>query len=121
MSDDETVAVPEQIAPDDLLWRRLHPKHVVPDTLSGGDRISSAAFTDPELSVDLARLVEGNDFHVTMKDGAGVAEFSASAALDKKLPVEHAPLPDNYAHTHVLGKKTESIQRHLTRSSDLLR
>jgi hypothetical protein len=53
----------------------------VPDTVSGGDRISSAAFTDPELSVDLARLVEGNDFHVTMKDGAGVAEFPASAAF----------------------------------------
>src|SRR5688500_18070362 len=121
MSDDETAAVPEQIAPDDLLLRRLHPKHVVPDTVSGGDRISGAAFTDPELSVDLALLVAGNDCRFRMKDGAGVAEFSASAAFDKEMPVEHAPLPDNYAHRYVLGKKTESIQRHLARSSNLLR
>jgi hypothetical protein len=120
MSDD-AAAAQENIDPADLLWRRLHPTHVVPDTVNGGDRISSAAFTDPELSVDLARLVEGNGFRVTMKDGAGVAEFPASVALDKKLTVEHAPLPENRAHTHVLGKKTESIQRHLARSSTLLR
>lgn len=119
MSDD--VGALEDIAPTDLLWRRLHPAHVVPDTVNGGERISSAAFTDPELSVDLARLVENGDFHVTMQGGAGVAQFPASAALDKKLPVEHAPLPDNHAHTHVLGKKTASIQRHLARSSSLLR
>lgn len=108
------------VAAEDLLWRRLHELHLVRDA-EGSERISSAAFTDPELSVDLARLVPGRDFRITMGAGAGVAEFLVSAALVRGLQAEHAPEPHNYAHTLVLGKKTESIKRHLARSSVLLK
>ncbi len=111
----------EEIKPDDLLWRRLHEKHVVKDAETGEERISTAAFTDPKMSVDLARLVEGDDFRVTMQNGAGVAEFAASTATKKGLTAEHSPEPDNHAHCLVLGKKTQSIQRHLQKNSRLWR
>lgn len=110
----------EVIAAEDMLWRRLHRTQIVPDSQTGAERISSAAFTDPQLSVDLARLVRDGDYRVTMGASAGVAAFAASVARKRGLAVEHAPDPDNDAHTHVLGKKTESIQRHLARSSMLL-
>lgn len=110
----------EVIAPEDQLWRRLHKDHIVQDLGSGAERISSAAFTDPELSVDVARLVDG-DFRVTQAGSVGVAEFAASVALRRGLQVRHEPEPTNYAHAIVRGKKTQSIQKHLARSSTLLR
>lgn len=110
----------EVIAAGDMLWRRLHRTQIVSDSQTGAERVSSAAFTDPQLSVDLARLVRDDDYRVTMGSSAGVAAFAASVARELGLAVEHAPEPDNGAHTHVLGKKTESIRRRLSRNSMLL-
>src|SRR5690349_19051619 len=104
MTDTPAEPIPvEAVADDDLLGRRLHVKHVVPDTKTGEQRISSAAFTDPDLSVDLTRLVAGQDHNVTKAGGAGVAQFAASVPREKQLPVVHKPLVTNPAHSEVGG------------------
>lgn len=108
------------IGDDDVLWRRLHAKHLTLDHSTGERRITSAAFTDPQLSVDLARLVAPRDHRVTMAHGAGVAELAAHVPRSKQLEVRHDPVPDNEAHSLVTGRKTQSIARFLARKSRLL-
>ena len=88
------------------LWRRIHRSHL----LDGG-RVSSIAFSDPEMSVDIARIQQ--DMSITLAGEAGVADFHASTAqaLDQETVAD--PLPDNAAHALVIGKKSKSIQRKL--------
>lgn len=74
-------------------------------------KVSSIAFSDPELSVDIARIQQ--DMSITLAGEAGVAEFQASAAqaLDQQTVAD--PLPDNAAHALVIGQKPKSVQRKL--------
>lgn len=89
---------------------------------AGGYRISSAEFTDDELSVDRRELVEAaeKDFTFTMRQGAGVAEFSARLARDLDQEVREDPIPDNPTHALVIGKKSKRVGRQLARQSKFL-
>lgn len=93
------------------LNRRVHPEQVKPD-----GTVSSAAFKDPEMSVDRAALRRVEE---TLKahDGYGaVALIAADArALDQKVHADPTLL--NPAHALVVGKKTGSISKKLAAAS----
>ena len=88
------------------LWRRIHRTHIVRD-----GQVSSAAFSDPELSVDIARIQR--EMSITLADEAGVAAFQASAAHSLGQETVADPLPENAAHALVIGPKSKSVQRKL--------
>lgn len=96
----------EPLEDSEVLWRRIHRTHVVRN-----GQVSSAAFSDPELSVDISRIQL--EMSITLAGGAGVAEFQASTAraLDQQTVAD--PLPDNVAHALVIGPKPKSVQRRL--------
>ncbi len=80
------------------LLRRIHPKQIVTDQNKGGQRRpSSAAFLDPELSVDVEPVLHANglDWKFSLKDfpGHSLVGFPAGAARAKQLPVVHKPEP----------------------------
>lgn len=115
--DEDDGSIPQ----DAGLLRRVHPKQVVRDRDTGDFRPSSAAFRDPEMSVDAEPILEANnlDWHFTLQGhpGFSLVRFPASAARDKGLAVVPKALPMNPAHVHVLGKKTGSIADHLRDNS----
>lgn len=113
----------QALAADDELWRRIHADQYVPDG-SGGWRVSTAAFKDPEMSVDRAaiRSAAGEDHSMTRQDGAGVAVFTVQTALDVKQACVADPLDDNAAHALVVGnKKQRSVQKHFLANSTFVR
>lgn len=111
------------IQPDERLFRRIHPKHVVPDK-DGGFRPSSAAFNDRELSVDIASiLTELNRTHQSCLDGYegyGLVSFSAETARANQQAVCRDPLPENPAHGIVHGDKPTRVKKQLVAQSTWL-
>ena len=105
------------IVNDDDLLRRVRPDQVVDDENLGMRRPSSAAFKDPELSVDSENILKRNGldwkFSLNGYDGYSLARFRAGAARQVGLPVIHTPLADNPAHVEVHGKKTQRIANSL--------
>lgn len=96
----------------ELLWRRVHQSQFVPDG-EGGMKVSSAAFTDPNLSVDRAWIViaAGGDVSTTRQDGVGVAQFSAGFARSLDQEVDPDPVEGNDAHALVKGDKRRGNRR----------
>ncbi len=93
------------LADDELLWRRIHPKQIV------NGRVSSEAFFDPEMSVDVASIQKC--MANTLETGSGIAELSCRSARKLNQCVTTDPLPSNAAHAIVRGKKTKSTRRKL--------
>ena len=100
----------QRVGRDEILWRRIHKDHFV------DGRITTAAFKDPEMSVDLARL-RGN-MSLTLANGVGVASFSSAVAYDNEQQVYSYPLVDNQAHALVIGNKPRSVRQGFCRSSE---
>jgi hypothetical protein len=115
-------AIDDGAIPDDAaLLRRIHPEQVVPDK-DGTMRPSSAAFKDPNLSVDVEFLLEENglnwEFSLTGFPDHSLVKFLAGAARAKQLAVVHSPIEGvNPGHAEVVDKKTGSIADHLKASS----
>ena len=95
----------------DHVYRRLHPREYQ------NGHISSGAFTDIDLSVNLARLISAAKtilgypgFRVAMMD---VQYLRKECGLD----VIHQPMKDeftkryNYSHSLVLGKKNRTMAK----------
>jgi hypothetical protein len=105
------------IANDASLLRRIRPDQIVDDENSGARRPSSAAFKDPELSVDAEPILRANGldwkFSVQGHEGYSLVQFKAGRARAKALPVIHKPINGNPAHTEVHGRKTQGIANHL--------
>ena len=97
---------------DEHLWRRIHETHFV----KAQNRVSTAAFKNLEMSVDIARLQ--GDMRVTLKDGVGVASFRAAVAYDNGQTVVADPQEDNNAHALVIGRKPYSVLKAFLRSSE---
>jgi hypothetical protein len=111
------------IADDAGLLRRIHPAHIIPDgNAAGALRLSSAAFKDPELSVDAEPILAtaGLDWRFSLRGYPehSLVRLQARAAREKGLAVVHKPLKGNDAHAEIIGKKTQSIANHLRDSSD---
>jgi hypothetical protein len=103
------------IGNDAGLLRRIHPSQVVPDGNAGSAmRPSSAAFKDPNLSVDAEPMLIalGLDWKFSLKDNPAysLVRFPAGAAREKGLAVIHKPIEENDAHTEVVGKKQRASQ-----------
>jgi hypothetical protein len=119
----DDAASPQVVIPDEAhLLRRIHPKQIVPDRLTGQPRVSTAAFTDPEMSVDAEPLlVEDHlDWHFSLRNhpGHSLVRFTASIARQADQKVQHKPVPENRAHTEVIGKKTGSVKNRLQNASE---
>lgn len=91
----------------EVLWRRVHKDHYQ------NGRVISAAFKDFELSVD--RAVIQQDPTVTLKDGEGLAEFTAQEARSFEQDPVAEPLPGGLAHALVIGHKPRSISRAMSK------
>jgi len=96
---------------DAELYRRVRPDQIVDDQNLGQRRPSSAAFKDPNLSVDAEPVLRsaGLDWHFSLSNhpGFSLASFTAGLARTLNLTVELKPETDNPAHTEVTGKKTQ--------------
>jgi hypothetical protein len=104
------------------LLRRIHPEQVVPDSNDAGRmRPSSAAFKDPNLSVDAEPLLSaaGLNWQFSLRNHPNyyLVRFLAGFARRQRLAVVHKPEADNPAHTEVIGKKTQGIANALRDAS----
>jgi len=97
----------EQISDGDELRRHLHPAWLLDD-----GQISSAAFKDTEMSVDLCRLRSLQE-SCRARPTWGMAELSVSAVRGLNLDVVYKPVEDNPSHCEVPGKKTHAISKKL--------
>ena len=93
------------------LWRRVHPDHYVEN------RISTGAFTNYEMSVDIAR--ERKDMLFTLEAGpsVGIASFDSTVAYNCNQQVIGDPEEDNEAHALVIGAKPGSVRKALRDAS----
>ena len=100
-----------EVADQELLHRRIHWTHVKPD-----GSLCSAAFTDPEMSVDRAALRRADE---TLRDhvGHGLAALTAGFARSLDQEVREAPELLNKAHALVVGKKTKGTQKKFAKAA----
>src|SRR5689334_22896980 len=93
------------------LLRRIRPDQIVDDANLGQRRPSSAAFKDPDLSVDAEPILQANGldwkFSLQGYPGFSLVNIDAKHARAKALAVIHKPLGGNPSHTEVVGKKTQ--------------
>lgn len=100
------------------LFRRVHQNFVKRDEDRGCTRLTSAAFQDAELSVDLEDSLQVDP--ATLLDaypGFSLVSFDAQAARDAGLVVCRDAQPENPAHGLVVGRKTGSKKRRLAEAS----
>ena len=73
------------------------------------------------MSVDTEEIwqANGRDWRASLEgyEGYSLVRFSAGVPRSLGLPVVHAPLPANPAHTEVHGKKTGSTRDKLVAAS----
>lgn len=127
----------EEISSQEALLRRIpNVPNLWTEGSDGQVRVSSAAMSpsteDGGLSVNVRRLLEcpadpADEMLGESVDGVGLAEFFASVAYDQGLDVEHAPLPDNWAHANVAGfhqmtrNRAKRAQRELAKAAAWVR
>lgn len=77
------------------------------------NRVSSGAFSDPEMSVDWQEYCTLEQAQALGGENHGAVALNVKFLRDLTLKVNHDPCPpeqvENKAHTLVLGKKTDSI------------
>ena len=93
---------------EDDLYRRIPPLWYVEKE----DRISSAAFKDPKTSVNWAKYTSPEET-VAVYPTFHVGALQAKIPRAKNQEVKHDPKTDNYSHSLIIGKKTQSIARFL--------
>jgi hypothetical protein len=99
------------ISDEDLLYRRVHPNHLKKD-----GSVSTAAFKDPELSVDLASLTTPTEsLRRAKSDHYGLAKLVVREVRAISVPqiVIHWPEILNYSHSLVNGRKPHSAAKQL--------
>ena len=100
------------------LYRGLAKDWIVPDAVSGGVRISSGAFRDPdsEISVHLSSMIAPEDS--LAYGGEGIVALAAVTAGDARRldqAVVREPQPGDPAHAVVWGPQPKSVRRQLAR------
>ncbi len=106
----------EHISDEDFLYRRVHRKLL---NSSGGVR--AGAFTDHKgaMSTDWNRYSSPEETRNRIS-GLSPEEFAVVALPVSEVRnlgqiVEHDPLPDNRAHSNVIGEKDAEVRLKLTR------
>jgi hypothetical protein len=99
--------VPEEvITKDDYLYRRVISFSVNPDKTvnSSAFRLRKSKRADPEISVDLARMITAQEcLQIASIVGLGVAELCAEIPIGMGLIVKHDPQPEDPAHSLIIG------------------
>jgi hypothetical protein len=104
------------------LLRRIHPTQVVIDANTGSPRPSSAAFKDPNMSVDVEPTLDalGLNWRFSLRSypGHSLVRFLAADARAQGQAVVPLPIAgENEAHAQVQGKKTPGIANRLRDAS----
>ena len=81
------------------LWRRIHASQIVPNS-EGGYRPMSGAFKGNNISVDIGRKTNPNK---SIGDSAALAGFKAAIPISLGHRVVEDPIPENPAHSLILG------------------
>ena len=104
-----------------LLLRRIVREWLVHDENRGGPRISSQAFTNERLSVNVGDDLIAEGFHVEAVleryPGEGLAAITAQLAREKNQAVCRDPAPPELCHGLVIGKKTSSTCKAFARQA----
>ncbi len=104
------------IPDEERLFRRIHLAHMV-DGEGGKSAVSSAAFRETELSVNLESVmrVAGREPKDSLKDNPNdlLLSIAAGACRRNGQMVGPDPTPNEPAHGYVFGKKSNSIKRAL--------
>lgn len=94
------------------LLRRIDPVHIVADG-KGGRCLSTGAFRDPRVSVDVEPMLwqNGLDWRFSTKDHQGHYLVRLTAVLVRRHGqiVEHKPEITDPAHAEVVGPKSGSV------------
>lgn len=106
--------VPDVVADDEPLNRRLHAMYVKEDGSA-----SSAAFTDDELSVDRG-LYRTHEQSLADYPQMGLAQLLAIVARGMGQNVVACKELLNPAHAEVRGKKTRAVAKKLARASKVV-
>lgn len=95
--------------------------NVVYDPKAGGCRPSSAAFEDDEDADPMSGCLAGEQTSLAAllhgHDDFGVVAFPMSAARDKGLGVNRAPLAGEPDHVLIIGKKTDGVRKALVKAA----
>lgn len=114
--------------PDDAgLLRRVHPSQIVKDQKTGNLRVSSGAFTDENLSVNVELFMTEDGLRAQKSldghQGYGLARVEAAVPRKAALEVVHDPIEGEHSnpyHAEVRGKKTRKIARDLAKASAII-
>lgn len=110
------------IAASDGVIRRISDRQIVVDKITGGRRLSSAAFKASHgkgsgMSVDLLREIEHTGLdartYVTTPRWIGSVKFDAGALRAEGFSVGYDPLPDKPHHGEVWGRVSGAQQKRL--------
>lgn len=105
----------ESIPDDDRLFRRIPPVWYNKEE----DRVTSAAFRDPDMSVNWEKYITPENA-VRKYPAHYLAALTAKTPRAKSLEVKHSPSRLQHSHSSILGKKTTAIARFLAENSVLL-
>jgi hypothetical protein len=109
----------KSIRDDDTLFRRVHLKQIVKDEDTGLARVSSGAFKDKDLSVNIKSVLDGiglgPEACITNRLNQKLVSLTAGEARRLNQAVCRNPLPENPSHGLVYGSKNaRSILNGLT-------
>ncbi|SPF48614.1 hypothetical protein SBA4_3950019 [Candidatus Sulfopaludibacter sp. SbA4] len=97
------------IPDEERLFRRIHPTHIV-ERDGGTSEVSSAAFRDTELSVNLDSVMQaaGRKAADSLKDHPNDLLMSLAAGVCRRngQVVGPDPTPEEPAHGYAFGKKS---------------
>jgi hypothetical protein len=104
------------IPDEERLFRRIHLTHIVEGD-GGRSEVSSAAFRNTELSVNLEAVMQaaGRQPKDALKDNPNdlLMSIAVGVCRGNGQMVGPDPRPEEPAHGYVFGKKSKSIQRSL--------
>lgn len=107
---------PDELPPDQVVWRRVAPRHF-PRSLAE-TRPQSAAFQDSSvdgsMSVVLARSGRDPTEVLLGYDGYGLVALAISELSELKQQVICDPVPEEPDHALVVGKKTKGTRRQMS-------
>jgi len=112
----------KSICDDDTLFRRIHLLQIVKDDDTGLARVSSGAFKDKDLSVNIKSVLDGMGLGpedcIINRSTQKLVAFTAGEARQLSQTVSHDPLPGNPAHGIVYGSKSRTVQKGLIAAAD---
>ena len=122
MGESNSIGFPRQLKEADLFYRAIQCVYLKPN-----GRISPGAFSNTskknEMSADWAERSTPEETIARFpkwKGRKGVASVSAKIFWDKEKVIRYDPLPDNDAHTAIVGDDPDRVRKYLARNAKLI-